>query len=94
MKWKQLYSKSGTFICPYCLEELPLKQASIDHLVPRSRGGHSDSQNMVLSCKYCNNEKGSLTPQEYARWKGTLDIEEWERLEFLRTGRFKQKEQR
>lgn len=76
-KWKQLYSASGTFVCPYCLKTLPLKYATRDHIVPRSRGGKSDPANIILCCKDCNSQKGSLTPDEYAQWK---------QLEFIRNG--------
>lgn len=92
-QWKELYGLQATFICPYCLEEFPLSKATKDHKNPYSRFKDNSEENIVLCCKYCNNEKGSLTPEEYARWKQTLDIEEWKHLEFLRTGRFKQREQ-
>lgn len=94
-RWKKLYGLSATFICPYCMKEFYLKNATIDHLVPRSRGGTSEPYNLVWACKRCNNEKGSLTPEEYATWKATLDNEVWKRLEFIRNGGLtKEKESR
>lgn len=88
-QWKRLYGLSATFICPYCLKEFPLSKATADHCVPRSRGGSSEPYNLVWACKRCNNEKGSLTPEEYATWKATLDNEVWKKLENIRTGRLK-----
>ena len=85
-QWKKLYRLTATFICPYCRKEFPLNKATIDHLVPRSRGGASEPYNMVWACKRCNNEKGALTPEEYATWKATLDNEIWKVLEFIRNG--------
>ena len=85
-RWKQLYGLSATFICPYCLKEFQLKNATVDHMLPSSRGGSSESYNLVYSCKFCNNQKGALTPDEYATWKTTLDNEVWKRLEFIRNG--------
>lgn len=76
-KWKRLYSASGTFVCPYCLQTLPLEISTRDHLIPRSRGGKTEPANIILCCKKCNNEKGALTPDEYAHWK---------QLEFIRNG--------
>ena len=76
-KWKQLYSASGTFVCPYCLKTLPIEVSTRDHLIPRSRGGKSYPANIILCCKDCNSQKGALTPDEYAQWK---------QLEFIRNG--------
>lgn len=89
-QWKKLYRLTATFICPYCQKEFPLNKATVEHLVPRSRGGTSDPENIVYACKFCNNQKGSLTPEEYQIWRTTLDIEEWKRLEFIRNGKLSQ----
>lgn len=86
MKWKRLYGLEATFVCPYCLKTFPIKKATKDHIRPYSRFHDNSPENIVLSCKSCNNEKGSLTPQEYEIWKTTTDRAEWLRLEFIRNG--------
>lgn len=93
-QWKHLYGMRATFICPYCMGEFALSKATIDHIVPQSRGGVSEPYNMVWCCKRCNNEKGSLTPEEYATWKATLDNEVWKRLEFIRNGGLSKEKER
>ena len=75
--FKKLYGASYTFQCPYCLKVLPVIEATKDHVVPRSRGGKTEPDNIVLCCGPCNNEKGALTDKEYAQWK---------HLEFIRNG--------
>jgi 5-methylcytosine-specific restriction endonuclease McrA len=50
--------------CQYCSKILTSGQATIDHVIPTSRGGKHDWKNVVLSCKECNNKKGNKTPQE------------------------------
>jgi len=50
--------------CQYCLKKLPAKELTLDHVVPRSRGGGSSWENLVASCCPCNNRKGDRTPQE------------------------------
>lgn len=85
-RWKKLYGLQATFICPYCLNEFSLKKATVDHIIPKSRGGSSESYNLVWACKRCNNEKGALTPEEYKTWKTTIDNEVWKRLEKIRNG--------
>ena len=52
------------FECQYCSQKLTAREATIDHVVPRSRGGHTVWENVVTSCSPCNRRKGSHTPQE------------------------------
>lgn len=43
-------------MCEYChsLEEASAAQFEIDHIVPRSRGGKDDLDNLALACQRCN----------------------------------------
>ena len=38
--------------------------ATIDHILPRSRGGGNTWENLVCSCVKCNVKKGNKTPLE------------------------------
>ena len=40
-----------------------------DHLIPVSRGGSDGIDNVVVSCRACNTEKGTMTVDEYQAWK-------------------------
>ena len=46
------------FQCQYCGVRISQGNATIDHVVPRSRGGEITWKNAVTSCKDCNNKKG------------------------------------
>lgn len=48
------------FTCQYCAEKLPREELTIDHIVPRSRGGKSTWTNVVLACVSCNTLKGNM----------------------------------
>ncbi len=50
------------FICSYCGKSA--KNLTVDHIIPRSRGGKTNFENCVASCKSCNSRKGSKTPRE------------------------------
>lgn len=50
--------------CQYCGATLPPSQLSLDHVIPRSRGGRTTWENVVCSCLACNTRKGGRTPQE------------------------------
>ncbi len=45
--------------CYYCEVQLTRKNRSVDHVVPRSKGGSNGLDNLVTCCKKCNNEKGA-----------------------------------
>ncbi len=51
-------------ICQYCGRHFPAHLLSIDHVVPRSRGGQTTWENMVCACLACNLKKGGRTPHE------------------------------
>lgn len=50
--------------CQYC--EAKGDQLTIDHVIPRSRGGVDSWENLVAACVRCNVKKGSRTPKEAA----------------------------
>ena len=47
--------------CQYCGNR---KQLTIDHVIPRSRGGKHIWNNVVIACATCNRKKGNKTPEE------------------------------
>jgi 5-methylcytosine-specific restriction endonuclease McrA len=60
------YSKKNVMIrdnneCVYCGS---IRDLTIDHIVPVSRGGKTNFENCVTACRPCNNRKGSRTPNE------------------------------
>lgn len=51
-------------MCQYCETLLTKEESTIDHVLPRSRGGLTSWENCVLSCNTCNTKKGNKTPSE------------------------------
>lgn len=51
------------YICQYCGMDLE-DNATVDHVVPRYRGGSNSWVNMVACCRDCNLAKGNKTPKE------------------------------
>lgn len=47
--------------CGYCGAK---DRLTIDHVLPKSRGGKTSFENTVTSCWTCNNKKGDKTPVE------------------------------
>lgn len=61
--------------CAYCGGTYML---SVDHKIPRSRGGGDTSDNLHIVCKTCNSMKRNRTPEEFEvylkqKWGGIHD---------------------
>ena len=54
------------FTCQYCADKPGQLQLTVDHVIPRSRGGDHSWTNLVTACKRCNQRKGSQMPEEAA----------------------------
>jgi 5-methylcytosine-specific restriction endonuclease McrA len=52
------------FRCQYCNKEVSPKDATLDHVVPRSQGGGTSWTNIVCCCVRCNSKKGGYTPKQ------------------------------
>lgn len=58
------FSRSAIFIrdngeCQYCGAKLTSKTATLDHVIPSSKGGKTTWDNCTLSCAKCNSLKGN-----------------------------------
>ena len=64
-KFRQSIFESWEWKCAYCDKELNTKSATIDHIVPKFKGGHNVKSNMVCSCSKCNRSKGSVLLEDW-----------------------------
>lgn len=46
------------YVCQYCETNVSRKTATLDHVIPVSKGGKTTFENCVTSCGPCNSEKG------------------------------------
>jgi 5-methylcytosine-specific restriction endonuclease McrA len=54
--------RRDNFKCAYCgRSDLPL---TIDHILPKAKGGTDSWENLICACTVCNNKKGDRTPVE------------------------------
>lgn len=51
-------------ICAYCGDHFEPRSLTIDHVLPKSRGGKNTWMNCVSACKKCNGKKSDRTPEE------------------------------
>jgi 5-methylcytosine-specific restriction endonuclease McrA len=55
---RAVFARDG-WTCQYCGSRSNL---TVDHVIPRSKGGSSEWDNIVASCAPCNRRKGNMTP--------------------------------
>lgn len=57
----KIFQRDG-FRCVYCGAT---ENLSLDHVIPQSRGGSHEPDNLACCCLTCNSSKGDRTPQEW-----------------------------
>lgn len=60
---KNLFNRDNG-MCQYCAKKLSKATLTIDHVLPKSRGGKNTWENMVSCCRSCNVKKKNRTPNE------------------------------
>ncbi len=55
--------------CQYCGKKFSPSELTMDHIIPKSADGNTKWDNVVASCKKCNNKKGRKSP-----WKAKMSL--------------------
>ena len=67
-----VYERDG-YKCQLCGRDMDYtaeySSFSVDHIMPLSRGGTNESDNLQTCCKSCNSRKGTKTTEEYIQYK-------------------------
>jgi 5-methylcytosine-specific restriction enzyme A len=63
--WKRRLAKG---VCHYCGNRFPIKELTMDHIVPVSKGGKTTRGNVVVCCKTCNTGKKSKLLMEWDKY--------------------------
>ena len=69
MERKPAFTRFNVFLrdewkCQYCGNDFKTHELTFDHVIPRSRGGRTEWENIVAACRGCNTVKGSKMPHE------------------------------
>lgn len=59
---KRLAKRDGGMKCVLCGVALTFETVTIEHWIPRARGGTNEDKNLKLACQPCNNEKSDVVP--------------------------------
>jgi hypothetical protein len=60
---KNIYIRDG-HKCMYCGHSFVGQELTLDHVIPRSKGGKNEWGNLVAACGKCNHRKADRTPEE------------------------------
>lgn len=64
-KVRELKAELQGWRCYYCGCDI-CGRATLDHLIPKSRGGKIRDDNFVAACWPCNQSKGNKMPEEFS----------------------------
>lgn len=71
------------YICCYCGKKLYRDVATVDHVIPSSKGGRNSWDNVVTACGRCNKKKGSRNLSDLG-WKMLYTPRKIEQNDFIR----------
>lgn len=79
---KEIWKKANGQ-CAHCGAE-NVRNKTVDHFIPQSRGGTWDRRNLMPTCRHCNMMRGSrkVDPKEYYKYateEAILDALEYEK---------------
>jgi len=60
---KNLYVRDN-YCCLYCGKKFHGDELTLDHVIPKSKGGSNSWENLVTCCSACNRRKADKTPSE------------------------------
>jgi 5-methylcytosine-specific restriction endonuclease McrA len=58
---REVFRRDG-YVCQYCGQ--PTSHPTLDHVIPRHRGGQHTWENLVTACMRCNHRKGGRPLEE------------------------------
>lgn len=56
---KRILLRKTDGVCAHCGRSVTLEKTTIEHYIPKYRGGTDDERNLLPLCKNCNKLKGS-----------------------------------
>ena len=76
--WRQKIKEEWDWECAYCGSEHKL---TIDHIVPRAKGGTDFTKNCLCACHKCNQDKAYSPMEDWYLSQEFFDIDRYERIQ-------------
>ena len=75
--WRQKIKEEWDWECAYCGST---KNLTIDHIVPRSKGGPDFTKNVLCACHSCNQDKGHTPVEDWYLSQEFFDVDRYEKI--------------
>ena len=62
---ENIIANNGVLRCIYCHREVDLKESTLEHKQPITRGGTNKKENLTIACPHCNYSKQDRTEKEF-----------------------------
>lgn len=73
------------YTCQYCNKVFSEDELTLDHVLPKARGGTSQWTNLVAACKRCNVKKGHMMKMQPMR--SPREVQYWEMVSVVKNKR-------
>jgi 5-methylcytosine-specific restriction endonuclease McrA len=60
----------GAYFCGYCGSIVSKKKMTVDHIIPKSKGGTNEIDNLMPCCRECNRDKAVMSLSEFRELRG------------------------
>ena len=75
--WRRHIKEEWNNECAYCGS---VENLTIDHIVPRSKGGPDFSKNCLCACHDCNQDKAHTPVEQWYRSQEFFSEERWDKI--------------
>ena len=75
--WRKDIKEQWHYKCAYCGDK---KHLTMDHIVPRAKGGSDFTKNVVCCCHSCNQDKGHEDWEEWYFNQSSFSIERYNKI--------------
>jgi hypothetical protein len=76
--WRRKIREKWDNECAYCGSK---ENLTIDHVIPRSKGGMDRTKNMVCCCESCNHDKAHTPWKEWYSSQGFFDVNRYNKIQ-------------
>ena len=75
--WRAKIKEEWDWECAYCGSD---ENLTIDHIVPRAKGGTDFTKNVLCACHECNQDKGHTPVEDWYLSQEFFDVDRYEKI--------------
>ena len=75
--WRSKIKEEWDWECAYCGSD---ENLTIDHIMPRAKGGTDFTKNVLCACHECNQDKGHTPVEDWYLSQEFFDVDRYEKI--------------